>query len=101
MVTGALRSEGIIIGERQVGAMLRELDPPAQQQRRQNAGRSLNPRVYHAEYFGHKVHIDQNEKLVMYGVVHVCSRDGYSGMITSFATMPRKNNAIIYERVYK
>ena len=47
------------------------------------------------------MHIDQNEKLVMYGVTHVCARDGYSGMIVAFTTMPIKNNLEIYEHVYK
>ena len=27
-----------------------------------------NPRLYISLYFGHKLHIDQNEKLVHYGV---------------------------------
>jgi len=35
-----------------------------------------NPVPYHADYFGHKLHIDQNEKLVMYGVTHVTAVDG-------------------------
>ena len=47
---------------------------------------------YSADYFGHKVHVDQHEKLVMYGVTHVCSRDGYSGKVVGFITMPIKNN---------
>lgn len=48
-----------------------------------------------------KVHIDQNEKLVMFGVTHVCAVDGYSGKIVGFATMARKNNALIYEHLYR
>ena len=28
---------------------------------------NLNPIPYHAEYFGHKLHMDQNEKLNMFG----------------------------------
>ena len=27
----------------------------------------------------------------MYGAVHVCARDGYSGMIVTFAAIPIKN----------
>ncbi|KAK3751422.1 hypothetical protein QZH41_018769 [Actinostola sp. cb2023] len=44
---------------------------------------------------------DQNEKLVMYGVVHVCAVDGYSGMIVSHALMPVKNNLLIYDHIYR
>ena len=54
------------------------------------AGRSFNPKVYKADYFGHKLYVNQNEKLAMYGVTH--ARDGYSGMITGYTTMAIKNN---------
>ena len=47
-----------------------------------------NPRVYSAEYFGHKNHYHQNEKLGMYQAVCVCTRDGYSVMTVEFAAMP-------------
>ena len=50
----------------------------------------MNPIPYQADYFGHKLHVDQNEKLVIYGVVHVCAADGYSGKIVSHALMPVK-----------
>ena len=33
--------------------------------------RQINPFPYHASYFGHKLHVDQNEKLVMFGVTHI------------------------------
>ena len=36
--------------------------------------------------------MDENEKLVMYGVTHVCAKDGYSGKVVGFITMPVKNN---------
>ena len=52
---------------------------------------------YCADYAGHKLHVDQNEKpLVMYGVTHVAAVDGFSGMIVGFITMPVKNNVQIY-----
>ena len=60
-----------------------------------------NPIPYKANYFGHKLHLDQNEKLIHYGVTHVISVDGFSGMIVSHVTMPIKNNLVIYERVYR
>ena len=64
-------------------------------------GLHANPVPYLALSFGHKVHMDQNEKLAMYGVTHVAARDGYSGKVVGFATMPRKNNVTIYEDVYR
>ena len=46
--------------------------------------------------------MDENEKLVMYGVTHVCAKDGYSGKAVGFITMPVKNNMEIdlYTQVY-
>ncbi|WAQ94000.1 hypothetical protein MAR_006471, partial [Mya arenaria] len=32
--------------------------------------RNINPIPYFAEYFGHKLHTDQNEKLAMFGATH-------------------------------
>ena len=49
---------------------------------------------------GQKIHIDQNEKLVMFGSTHVCAIDGFSGKLVGFVIMPRKNNIIIYEHLY-
>ena len=63
------------------------------------AGRSFNPKVYKADYFGHKLHVDKNEKLVMYGVTHVVAGDGYSEMITGYTTMAIKNNLTICEKM--
>ena len=100
-MAGHLRSQGLKFGERQIGDALRRINAPANARRRQNAGRSFNPRTYNADYFGHKIHFDQNEKLGMYGVVHVCARDGFSGLIVKFATMSRKNNFVIYDRLFK
>ena len=51
---------------------------------------AVNPVVYRANYFGEKLHFDQNEKLVMYGVTHVLAVDGYSRKIVGFVTMPRR-----------
>ncbi|KAL1277198.1 hypothetical protein QQF64_023871 [Cirrhinus molitorella] len=63
--------------------------------------RNLNPVPYHAEDMGHKLHLDQNEKLGMFGVTHVLAVDGYSSKIVAKATMPVKNNLVIYEQVYR
>ncbi|KAL2076472.1 hypothetical protein ACEWY4_027936 [Coilia grayii] len=50
---------------------------------------------------GHKLHLDQNEKLAMFGVTHVIAIDGYSSKVVAQATMPVKNNLVIYEDVYR
>lgn len=50
---------------------------------------------------GTKIHMDQNEKIAMYGVTHVCATDGYSGRVVSHALMPVKNNLLIYEHVFR
>ncbi|XP_073688666.1 uncharacterized protein [Garra rufa] len=100
MMTGYLASKGLGASERRVGAALRLVNQPAHQARLQGA-RNLNPVPYHAEYFGHKMHIDQNEKLVMFGVTHVIAVDGYSFKVVGHATMPIKNNLTIYEEVYR
>ena len=60
-----------------------------------------NPIPYYAESFGHKIHLDQNEKLRDYGVTHVLAVDGYSSKVISYATMPRKNNLTIYDEVLR
>ncbi|KAA8590524.1 hypothetical protein FQN60_014458 [Etheostoma spectabile] len=63
--------------------------------------RNLNPIPYYAQYMGHKLHVDQNEKLVMFGVTHVMAIDGFSKKVVSHFTMPIKNNILIYEEVYR
>ena len=75
-LTGALRSKGIHVAGTKVGKILKDFNPNAQKARQYSAGRSLNLKVYKDDYFGHKIHYDQNEKLGMYGIVHVCARDG-------------------------
>ena len=47
------------------------------------------------------LHVDQNEKLVKYGVTHEIARDGFSGKIVSYLTLPIKNNLAIYEHIYR
>lgn len=65
--------------------------------KRQRSERIRNPVPYRA---AEKLHIDQNEKLVMFGVTHVRAIDGYSKKIVGFAVLPRKNNKLIYEHLY-
>ena len=75
--------------------------PSNHQQKKEGTFCQVNPIPYRAYYFGHKMHFDQNEKLVMYGVTHVVSVDGHSRFITGAYTMPMKNNLVIYEDVFR
>lgn len=101
MLKGVLESNGIKVSEARVAKSLQRVAPLQYEQRRHDAIDKLNPIPYLARYFGHKKHIDQNEKLNMFGVTHVIARDGYSGKIVAFSTMPIKNNITIYETVYR
>ena len=65
-------------------------------ERRVGIERQLIPKPYTAEYHGHKLHMDQNEKLAAYGVLHDCAIDGYSRYILAFACMRVNNNVIIF-----
>ena len=49
-----------------------------------------------ANHFGEKLHLDQNEKLVMYGVTHVVAVLWYSRKIVHFITIPKENSIVIY-----
>ena len=100
-MTGLLRSRGISVSEARVGTSLRRVDPTHHLHRSRVTRRHLNPVPYHADYFGHKLHIDQNEKLVMFGVTHICAFDGFSGKIVSFITTPVKNCLEIYRHLYR
>ena len=52
--------------------------PQYHQRRQTNTARLTNPIPYKANYFGRKLHIDQNQKLVMYRVTHVTAIHGHS-----------------------
>ena len=99
-MTGVLSSQGYPTSEIRVGESLRRVNPANHDQRQTRTYRQINPVLYRADYFGEKLHIDQNEKLVMFGVTHVGAIDGFSGKIVAFSTMPIKNNVTIYEEIY-
>jgi len=101
MITGFLASEGIRVSERRIGHSLRMVNPSYNYARRTQTERQINPKRYYAEYFGHKLHIDQSEKLVMFGCTHVCAVDGFSSKIVGFITLPVKNNYRIYADMFR
>lgn len=74
-MTGYLSSQGIRCAEKRVGQSLKRVNPVNHARRQSNTYRQTNPIPYTADYFGQKVHIDQNEKLVMFGITHVCAID--------------------------
>lgn len=98
---GYLRSKGIPVSDHQLRSCLPSVAPSAHIQRQTDGLERANPHVYVARYFGHKLHVDQNEKLAMFGVTYVLARDGYSGKIVGSSVMPVKNNLTIYEDVYR
>lgn len=99
-MTGLLAADGFKVAEKRVGHSLRKVRPDYHQKRSTCTHSQINPVPYTSNYFGEKLHVDQNEKLVMFGVTHACAVDGYSGMVVGFVTMPLKNNITIYQELY-
>ena len=62
---------------------------------------NLNPPTYTARFFGDKLHLDQNEKLSMYGVTHVIAVDGFSRKLVGMITIPVKNPITIYNALMR
>ena len=100
-MTGYLATQGFRAAQIRVGSALRRVNPYYHTERQSRTLLRTNPIPYKADYFGQKVHIDQNEKLTMFGCTHVCAIDGFSGKIVGFVTMPVKNCVIIYEHLYR
>ena len=100
-MTGLLASQGLRVSEPRVGEALSRQHPGYHHARRTATARQMNPVPYRANYFGHKLHIDQNEKFVTFGVTHVCAIDGYSGKIVEFISMPIKNNVEIFTNLFR
>ena len=94
-MTGFLRTMDSL----RVGEALRPFNPQYHIVRRDSTTQSLNLIPYSAHYFGHKIHIDQKEKLVMYAVTHVPAIYGYSSKVVAFITTPICIE--IYSHLYK
>lgn len=98
---GLLRSNGIHVCQARLAASLRQLAPVQYHARSVDTYRMLNPMPYRALYYGHKLHLDQNEKLVRFGVTHVLAVDGYSRRIVGFITLSIKNAIAIYDLLFR
>ena len=98
---GLLRSNGIEVSQFRIAASLRRVAPIHYCARRIDAYRTLNPFPYFASYYGEKLHLDQNEKLAMYGVTHIIAVDGYSRKIAGFISLPVKNSIAIYDLLFR
>lgn len=92
---------GIQVGESRVSDSLGRVAPEAKRSRTGVATRQLNPVPYVATYFGQKLHLDQNEKLIRYGVTHVVAIDGFSRKVVGFITLPVKNAIEIYHCLFR
>ena len=65
MITGYLRQEcNVAIAEKRVHTTLSMVSPQVRAQRRTSITRAVNLIPYRADYFDHKLYIDQNEKLM-------------------------------------
>ena len=90
----------VSISQKRISIALQVAAPQYHQRRQTNTARLTNPITYKADYFGRKLYIDQNEKLVMYGVTNVTAIDGHSRFVLCGVAMQVKNNQIIYEKAY-
>lgn len=100
-LTGLLRSQGVVVGEQRVRSAMATVTPAYVEKRPTTAYHQINPTPYYAEYFGHKIHIVQNEKLTRFGVTHFAASDGYSGKLLGVVSMPTKNNTAIYTDLFR
>ena len=91
MMTGYTRKKHNVT-EKRVRHTLSMVSPRYTTQRRTSTIRVVNPIPYIADYFGHKLYSDQNERLVMYGVTHVAAIHGHSLFVVAGTTMSIKNN---------
>ncbi|KAL7380022.1 hypothetical protein ABVT39_010110 [Epinephelus coioides] len=62
--------------------------------------RNLTSMPYYAAYMGHKLHMDQNEKMAMFGVTYILAIDGYNGKLVDHAIMPKKKTTSSYMRMF-
>jgi len=100
MMNGLLASSGVSVCEGRVGRSLARVNPIYHTSRQEGSDKIKNTKAYFSPHFGHNQHIDQHEKMVMFGITFVILVDGCSGYVLSFSVMPIKCNTTIYEEVY-
>ena len=88
---GLLRSNDIEVSQARIATSLRRVAPVQYHARCVDIYRVLNPAPYRVSYYGEKLHLDQNEKIMMHDVTHVLAVDGYSRKVVGFITLPIKN----------
>ena len=69
-------TKGLRVSERTLKQMLPAVSQVGHYARQTSSLERSNPAIYSARYFGHKMHLDQNEKLIHFGVTYVMARDG-------------------------
>ena len=74
MMHGVMKVKGWNVSETEIGKVLGEINSEAQRRRQSVDSCSLNSKVYSTKYIGDKIHYDQDEKLEIFGFVHVCLR---------------------------
>ena len=96
MMTGYLRQKlGTAISQNPVGAALAKVHPGNHRKRQNKSEKQTNPILYRADYFGHKLHLDQNEKLV---ITYVVAINGHSCFVVAASTSPIN---LIYYKIYR
>ena len=98
---GYLRTKSVNISVKNINKILKESIPTAFTARKNDTFDKTNPTPYFLPSLGYKGDIDQNEKLVRYGVGHADFRDGFSGSIENWITLPSKNPIQLYSQFYR
>ena len=102
MMAGFFRKQfDLSVRQNRVGNTLATVCPLNHQQRTEGAFRKVNPLPCRANYFGRKMHFDQNDKLVMYEVTDVVAIDGQSRFIIGVYTISVKKNPVIYKEFFR
>ena len=98
---GLIASTGIHVSQQRISDSLGRVAPGPLMSRQILTYKQLNPIPYIANFYGENLHMDQNEKLVMFRVVHVLGIDGYSRKIVGMVTLPYKNATAIYNTLMR
>ena len=76
--------------EHRIAESLSRVAPIQHQQCLHSTHQLMNLIPYRVTAHGEKLHLDKNEKVVMYGMTHVVAIDGYSRKLVGFITLPVK-----------